>query len=65
MKLRMPLGLHININTHSIQLLESMSVKFFWSLINFIENSINMYDTKLVSYENIFYDKSNYINLVI
>jgi len=32
--------------------------QFFLNLINLIEKSINIYDIKGVSYENIFYDKS-------
>ena len=35
------------------------------SLTNFIEKSINIYNIKWVSYENIFYDKSNDTNLVL
>jgi len=37
----------------------------FLSLTNFIEKKINIYDIKWISYENIFYDKSNSTNLVL
>jgi len=37
----------------------------FLTLTNFIEKSINIYDIKWVFYENIFYNKSNGINLVL
>jgi hypothetical protein len=45
--------------------LESISVNLFLSFTNFIEKSINNYDIKWVYYENIFYDKTNGINLVL
>jgi hypothetical protein len=32
---------------------------------NFIKKSINIYNIKWICYENIFYDKSNDINLVL
>jgi hypothetical protein len=36
----------------------------FLILTNFIEKSINIYDIKWASYENILYEKSNDTNLV-
>jgi len=42
-----------------------MSVKLFLSLTNFIEKNINIFNIKLVSYENILYDKSNGTSLIL
>jgi len=37
----------------------------FLTLTDFIEKSINIYDIKWIFYKNIFYNKSNGINLIL